>query len=417
MEIQSPKGTRDILPSEIHAWQWVEKVARSVFETYGYQEIRTPIFESTELFVRGVGDTTDIVEKEMFTFNDKANRSISLRPEGTASVARAMLQNRLLDATSVLKLYYIGQMFRYDRPQAGRYREFWQVGVEVFGADNPAVDAEVIALGTHFFSALGLKNLTLRLNNIGDHACRPKYVEALRAHAEANLDQLCGKCRGRYQRNPLRILDCKNGCRVALGDMPKVTDYWCAPCREHFNVLKGHLDESGVSYEQDPYLVRGLDYYSRTTFEFMVGGLGAQDAIGGAGRYDYLVEELGGQPTPGIGFALGVDRIILALEAQNVEIPIQSPVVVYIAVLGDEAMPVAFQLAQNLRYSGIRADLEYTARSLKAQMKTANKLDAQYVVMIGEDEIKAKSATVREMGSGDQQSVAFNQLAETLSSK
>ena len=417
MQIQSPKGTRDILPSEIQTWQWVEKIARAAFETYGFQEIRTPIFESTDLFVRGVGDTTDIVEKEMFTFNDKANRSISLRPEGTASVARAILQNRLLEGTSVLKLYYIGQMFRYDRPQAGRYREFWQVGVEAFGTDNPAVDAEVIALGNHFFSSLGLKDFTLRLNNIGDRACRPKYVEDLSAYAEAHLDQLCGECKGRYERNPLRILDCKNGCRIALEDMPKVTDYWCAPCREHFDAVKRYLDQLGVNYEEDLYLVRGLDYYSRTTFEFMAGGLGAQDAIGGAGRYDYLVEQLGGKPTPGIGFALGVDRIILALEAQNVAIPTQSSVDVYIAVLGDEAMAVAFQLAQELRDSGVRTDLEYTGRSLKAQMKTANKLSARYVVMIGEDEITNRSATLREMESGDQQAVGFDQLVEELREK
>ena len=315
----------------------------------------------------------------------------------------------------MLKLYYIGQMFRYDRPQAGRYREFWQVGVEVFGADNPAIDAEVVALGSHLFSLLGLKDLTLRLNSIGDNACRPKYVDELKAYAQRHADRLCVECQSRYVRNPLRVLDCKNGCRVALGDMPKVTDYWCAPCREHFATVKEYLDQLKVNYEEDPYLVRGLDYYSRTTFEFMCGGLGAQDAIGGAGRYDYLVGQLGAKPTPGIGFALGVDRIILALKAQNVSPPVQRPVEVYIAVLGESAMAAAFGLAQELRGSGIRTDLEYNGRSLKAQMKTASKLDVRYVVMIGENELNIRCATVREMESGDQRTVAFDRLCADLS--
>ncbi len=418
MQIQSPKGTRDLLPSEIQTWQWVETVARSAFETYGYQEIRTPIFESTDLFVRGVGDTTDIVEKEMYTFNDKGNRSISLRPEGTASVVRACLQNRLLDSgANVLKLYYIGQMFRYDRPQAGRYREFWQVGVEVFGAAHPAVDAEVIALGSHFFSRLGIKDLTLHLNSIGDPVCRPKYVEELEVFAKEHLDQLCGKCVARHERNPLRILDCKeSGCRAVVADAPRFSDYLCEACREHFDSVKKYLNLLGIDYHENPYIVRGLDYYSRTAFEFTAGGLGAQDAIGGGGRYDYLVEELGGAPTPGIGFALGVDRMVIALEAQNVSVPTHPPVDVYIAVLGAPAMPVAVQLAQQFRDKGLKTDLEYNGRGLRAQMKTANKLNARCVVMIGEDEVNRGSATVRNMESGAQQSVAFAQLAEVLGS-
>ncbi len=415
MKIQSPKGTRDILPPEIQTWQWVEKVARSVFETYGYQEIRTPIFESTDLFVRGIGDATDIVEKEMYTFNDKGTRSISLRPEGTASVIRAILQNRLLDGASVLKFYYIGQMFRYDRPQAGRYREFWQVGVEAFGADEPAIDAEVIALGYQFFSTLGIKDLTLYLNSIGDPVCRPKYIEDLKAYAKMHLDRLCGKCLARHERNPMRVLDCKeSGCRAVVADAPRLSDYLCDACRENFDAVRKYLDLLGIDYRENPYIVRGLDYYSRTAFEFTASGLGAQDAIGGGGRYDYLVEELGGNPTPGVGFALGVDRIVIALEAQNVTAPTCPPVDVYIAVLGDAAMPVAMQLTQQLRDSGIKTDLEYKGRSLRAQMKTADKLVARYVLIIGEDEINNESATVRDMESGDQQSVAFAQLAEML---
>ena len=415
MQIQSPKGTRDILPSEVQTWQWVEQVARSVFGTYGYQEIRTPIFESTDLFVRGVGDTTDIVEKEMYTFNDRGNRSVSLRPEGTASVVRAMLQNRLMDGASVLKFYYIGQMFRYDRPQAGRYREFWQVGIEAFGADSPAIDAEIIAAGHQFFSTLGIKDLTLHLNSIGDPTCRPKYVEDLTAYAKGHLDQLCGKCYARHERNPMRILDCKeSGCRAVVANAPLLSNYLSDACRQNFDMVKSYLDELEIDYHEDPYIVRGLDYYSRTAFEFTAGGLGAQNAIGGGGRYDYLAEEIGGTPTPGIGFALGMDRIMIALEAQNVTVPTASPVDVYLTVLGDAAMPTALRLAQELRENGVKTDLEFKGRGLRAQMRTANKLNAQYVVMIGEDEINNEAATVRDMASGDQQSVPFKQLVEVL---
>ena len=418
MQIQSPKGTRDILPSEIQTWQWVERVARDVFGTYGYQEIRTPIFESTDLFVRGVGDTTDIVEKEMYTFSDRGNRSVSLRPEGTASVVRAMLQNRLMEGASVLKFYYIGQMFRYDRPQAGRYREFWQVGIEAFGADSPAIDAEIIAAGHQFFSTLGIKDLTLHLNSIGDPVCRPKYVEDLTAYAKEHLDELCGKCYARHERNPMRILDCKeSGCRAVVANAPLLSNYLCDACRENFDMVKSYLDELEIDYHEDPYVVRGLDYYSRTAFEFTAGGLGAQNAIGGGGRYDYLAEEIGGAATPGIGFALGMDRIIIALEAQDVTVPTCAPVDVYFTVLGDAAMPIALRLAQELRENGVKTDLEYKGRGLRAQMKTANKLNAQYVVMIGEDEINNAAATVRDMGSGDQQPVAFQQLAEMMREK
>ncbi len=415
MQIQSPKGTRDILPSEVQTWQWVEQIARSVFGTYGYQEIRTPIFESTDLFVRGVGDTTDIVEKEMYTFSDRGNRSVSLRPEGTASVVRAMLQNRLMEGASVLKFYYIGQMFRYDRPQAGRYREFWQVGIEAFGADSPAIDAEIIAAGHQFFSTLGIKDLTLHLNSIGDPLCRPKYLEDLTAYAKEHLDELCGKCYARHERNPMRILDCKeSGCRAVVANAPLLPNYLCDACRENFDMVKSYLDELEIDYHEDPYVVRGLDYYSRTAFEFTAGGLGAQNAIGGGGRYDYLAEEIGGAATPGIGFALGMDRIIIALEAQEVTVPTSVPVDVYFTVLGDAAMPTALRLAQELRENGVKTDLEFKGRGLRAQMRTANKLNAQYVVMIGEDEINNEAATVRDMASGDQQSVPFKQLVEVL---
>ena len=418
MQIQSPKGTRDILPSEVQTWQWVESVARSVFGAYGYQEIRTPIFESTDLFVRGVGDTTDIVEKEMYTFNDRGNRSVSLRPEGTASVVRAMLQNRLMEGASVLKFYYIGQMFRYDRPQAGRYREFWQVGIEAFGADSPAIDAEIIAAGHQFFSTLGIKDLTLHLNSIGDPACRPKYVEDLTAYAKGHLDELCGKCYARHERNPMRILDCKeSGCRAVVVNAPLLSNYLSDACRENFDMVKSYLDELEIDYHEDPYIVRGLDYYCRTAFEFTAGGLGAQNAIGGGGRYDYLAEDIGGAATPGIGFALGMDRIMIALDAQNVTVPTSAPVDVYLSVLGDAAMPVTLRLAQELRESGVKTDLEFKGRGLRAQMRTANKLNARYVVMIGEDEINNAAATVRDMETGDQQSVAFQQLTELMREK
>lgn len=421
MDIQSPKGTRDILPDEIEKWRWVEETARNIFERFGYKEIRTPIFEHTEIFTRSIGETTDIVEKEMYTFRDKAGRSISLRPEGTASVVRACIQNGMLGNVPLLKLYYMGQMFRYERPQAGRYREFWQAGVEAFGIAEPAIDAEIIMLGDHFLKKVGLSGVTLHLNSMGcvGHAaglsggCRPKYVEKLKEFLADHLDKLCGQCVIRYERNPLRVLDCKNPeCKKIIRNAPLILDYLCEPCKEHFAAVENYLDELNVDYIEDPFIVRGLDYYSRTTFEFIAEGLGAQDTVLGGGRYDYLVEEFGGNPTPASGFAMGIDRIVLVLEAQETDIPELPPLEAYIAVIGARAVSAAAKIAADLRRNGISAEMEYAVRSLRTQMKTANKMDAQNVIFLGEDELESRVVSIRNMESGEQEDVPIDQVVE-----
>jgi len=418
MDIQSPKGTRDILPDEMSKRKWVEGTAKSIFERFGYQEIRTPIFEHTELFTRSIGEATDIVEKEMYTFNDKAGRSISLRPEGTAPVVRACIQNGLIANLPLLKLYYIGQMFRYERPQAGRYREFWQAGIEAFGIAEPTIDAEIIMLGDHFLKEVGLSEIELHLNSMGCAECRPKYINILKEFLEDKHDQLCGQCISRLVRNPLRILDCKNSeCKKVLHNAPLILEHLCEPCKEHFNQVKKYLEELNIHYIEDAFIVRGLDYYSRTTFEFIAGGLGAQDTVLGGGRYDYLVEEFGGNPTPALGFAMGIDRIILSLEEQNADIPELPSIQTYIAVIGDKAVPAAIKMTANLRRNGISAEMEYAGRSLRTQMKTANKMNAQNVIFLGEDEIANGVASIRDMGTGNQEDIPIDEIVGFLSGK
>lgn len=413
MDIQSPKGTRDILPDEIDKWRWVENTVREIFEKFHYKEIRIPTFEHTEIFTRSIGEATDIVEKEMYTFSDKAGRSISLRPEGTASVVRACIQNGMLGRGGLLKLYYIGQMFRYDQPQAGRYREFWQAGVEAFGIAEPAIDAEIIMLGDHLLKEIGLSGVTLHLNSIGCVECRPVYVKKLKEFIAGHLDELCGQCVSRYERNPLRVLDCKNSeCKEILRDAPLILDYLCEPCKEHFMSVENYLDELNVSYIEDPFIVRGLDYYSRTTFEFIAEGLGAQDTVLGGGRYDYLVEDFGGKSTSALGFAMGIDRIVLVLEAQKTEISELRPLEVYIAVIGEQSVPDAVKMVANLRQNGISAEMEYAGRSLRTQMKTADKINAQNVIFLGEDELSSGMVLIRDMKSGEQEDVPINQVVE-----
>lgn len=413
MDIQSPKGTRDILPDEINRWRWIENTAREVFERFDYQEIRTPIFEHTEIFTRSIGEATDIVEKEMYTFKDKAGRSISLRPEGTASVVRACIQNGMLGNVPILKLYYLGQMFRYERPQSGRYREFWQAGVEAFGIAEPAIDAEIVMMSDHFLKELGLSEVTLHLNSMGCNECRPKYVEKFKDFIAGHLDELCGQCVSRYDRNPLRILDCKNPeCQKVLQDAPLISDYLCESCKEHFTTVKSYLDELNVDYIEDPFIVRGLDYYSRTTFEFIAEGLGAQDTVLGGGRYDYLVEDFGGKPTPACGFAMGVDRMALVLEAQEAEIPEVFPLEVYIAVIGERALPAAVKMVADLRRNGVSAEMEYAGRSLGTQMKTADKINAQNVIFLGEDELSSGVVAIRNMKHGEQEDVPIDEVVD-----
>ncbi|HID57284.1 TPA: histidine--tRNA ligase, partial [Candidatus Poribacteria bacterium] len=356
----------------------------------------------------------DIVEKEMYTFTDKGGRSITLRPEGTPAIVRACLEAGLLGSLPVLKLSYIGQMFRYDRPQAGRYREFWQIGVEAFGSDNPAIDAEVTQLAYQLMREVGLRALSLEINSIGCSRCRPRYVEHLREFGKRNADRLCGKCADRLDRNPLRILDCKEeGCRIVTKEAPIILDYLCDECKSHFDEFKGYLEELEVPYNVNPRIVRGLDYYTRTVFEITAEGLGAQNAVVGGGRYDYLVEQMGGRPTPALGFAAGLDRIVASLDAQKFEFPTDKRIDCFVAVI-DGAFAAALKLTDKLRREGLSAEMEFRGRSLRAQMKTADKLKARFTAIVGGEEMKEGKVTLRNMMTGEQIDAPFDQVPSIL---
>lgn len=410
-----PRGTNDILPGETEKWHYVEKVLREICMEFDYQEIRFPIFEHTELFQRGVGETTDIVEKEMYTFLDRGQRSITLRPEGTASTVRAYLEHKLYALPQPVKMYYIGPMFRYERPQAGRYRQFHQFGVEVFGSFDPAIDAEVIALAMNFYHRLGLKGLELRLNSVGCPNCRPKHRETLQSFLEKDLHRLCRDCQGRYERNPLRVLDCKNNqCREITAGAPTVLGSLCPECREHFEAVKEYLDEAGIRYLIDDRLVRGLDYYTKTAFEIIVNEIGAQSAICGGGRYDGLVESLGGPPIPGVGFALGMERIFPALESQGISIPLENQLDVYVIALGKAADRKAFQILLNLRLEGIKADKDYLRRSLKAQLKTAHRHNVKYALIFGENELEKGTVILRFMETSEQKEMPVDEALDLI---
>ena len=399
--IQKPYGTNDILPGHTEKWQYIESVARETAALYGFGEIRFPTIEYTELFQRGVGDTTDVVQKEMYTFDDREEgRSISLRPEGTASVARSVIENGLYGGTMPLRLYYIINCFRHEKPQAGRYREFYQFGVELFGATSAAADAQIIALGAAFLRRLGLPFI-LRLNSIGCKKCRSDYQRALVEYFSAHRDKLCDSCKTRLERNPLRLLDCKSEiCSEIAKDAPKTTDYLCDDCAQHYNELLATLDGMGIEYVSDPKIVRGLDYYSRTVFEYQFTGIGAQNALGGGGRYDGLIESVGGPSLSGIGFAMGINRLILAMEQTGASYPEQPKPTLYIAALGAPAMRRAAVLAQQLREQGVRAESDIVGRSLKAQMKYANKIGALYSMVLGDSELEAGSAQLKQMATG-----------------
>ncbi len=417
-EYAAPRGTRDILPAETPKWRYLESVFRKTCALYGFEEIRTPTFEHTELFARNLGETTDVVSKEMYTFETKGERKLTLRPEGTAPTVRAYVQHNLGAALPVNKLYYIARIFRYERPQAGRYREHTQLGVEAFGSEDPALDAEVISFAAGFFREVGVSQFELKLNTIGCPKCRPEHRKALMEFVGSRLGDLCATCQDRYERNPLRMLDCKDEkCKAVLADAPVMADYVCEDCGQHFEKVQSYLTGMGITFVLDPKLVRGFDYYTKTAFEFVSGELGAQNAIGGGGRYDNLVEEIGGEHTPAIGFGLGLDRLLLTLDAMNVELPIQRPSMVFVAGLGEASHEVAVKLVSELRASGVAADMDYTGRSLKAQMKVANKLNARYVAIIGDDEIAKQMVTLRDMSSSDQQSVSFSDLVEYVKSR
>lgn len=410
-----PRGTKDILPGASEQWRYVEESIRKVCDVYGYREIRTPIFEHTELFLRGIGETTDVVAKEMYSFIDRSDRKITLRPENTAATVRSYLEHKLYADALINKLFYIGPMFRYDKPQAGRYRQFHQFGVEALGSANPAIDAEVILLSAQFLKGLGLTELTLSLNSVGCPKCRPIYREKLQFFLKDKLEGFCPDCQSRFDRNPMRILDCKNEKCAALSQgAPEIADCLCEECVGHFAALQALLDAGGLVYVLNPRLVRGLDYYTKTAFEFQYTPLGAQSAVCGGGRYDGLIEECGGQPTPAIGFAIGLERVLLALEKQKLLPDVEDAMEVFVVSLGEAAQTPAFEVLCALRAAGIKSDMDFAGRSMKAQMKQANKTLAKYAVILGEDEVKAACVMLKNMQTGEQESVEMKNLINKL---
>jgi histidyl-tRNA synthetase len=410
-----PRGTDDLLPREADRWRRVEETFRQLCREYNYEEIRTPVFEHTELFERGVGDTTDIVEKEMYTFKDRGDRSITLRPEGTAPIVRAYLENNLYAGPQPVKVFYTGPMFRYDKPQAGRYRQFHQVGAEVLGTGDPVVDAELIAMVMDFYARLGLKGLELHINSVGCPRCRSVLRLKLQDFFRSRLVELCINCRRRFEKNPLRILDCKiQKCSELAGDAPTTVDCLCADCRTHFHKVKTLLDRLDIPYLVDGRLVRGLDYYTHTAFEIIAPDIGAQSSIGGGGRYNGLIEACGGPPMPGVGYALGVERILLAMERQGVDFPSRDRPDVFVVSTGPAYDEEAFDLLFKLRKSGLNADKDYLGRSLKAQMKFAGKAGCRFVVILGSDELKRGSVAVKDMTTGAQVELPLEGLADRI---
>ena len=415
-QLQALRGTQDILPNDIYKWLYMENIIRDLCALYGYGEIRTPIFEETKLFLRGIGDTTDVVTKEMYTFEDRGGRSITLRPENTASAVRAFLEHKLYGDQGVHKLFYIGSMFRYDRPQAGRYREFHQFGVEILGASSPLADVEVIVLAYRLFQKLGLQNLELRINSIGDKNCRNAYKKELISYYESQKNMLCEDCKQRLYKNPLRLLDCKeDNCKILAKNAPVITNYLCEECHNKFEKVKSGLTALHISYVVDPGLVRGLDYYTNTAFEIQYPPLGAQSAICGGGRYDKLVEEMGGPDVPGIGFAVGLERLLLALEGQNLIPNCPQKSSVYIVALGEKAEIEGLKIQGELRKKGVMTYMDLQEKSLKGQMKQAGKAQSIYAVIIGENEIEQGKATVKHMQTGEQNEISFSQVADYIS--
>lgn len=406
--INIPKGTKDVLPSESYKWQFIENAAREVAKDFNIREIRTPVFEHTELFLRGVGETTDVVTKEMYTFEDKGGRSITLKPEGTAGAARMFIENGLANAPLPLKAYYITPCYRYERPQAGRLREFHQFGIEVFGTSAPEADAEVIFAASSFLKKLGIRDTRLEINSIGCKSCRAEYNRALKDYFRPHLGEMCSTCNERFDKNPLRMIDCKEErCKKITANAPKILDYLCPECRAHFERVKTLLDGLGVEYAVNPDIVRGLDYYTRTVFEFVSTSIGAQGTVCGGGRYDGLISELGGGNVPAIGFAAGLERLVLLMENTGVPFP-EAPVPeVYIAGMDDASRAKAFSLVNGLRTQGISAEGDLMARSVKAQLKYADKLGAKYVVVIGGTELETGVCNVKKMSDGSVTCVPF----------
>lgn len=397
------KGTKDVLPKDVHKNQYIEATALDVASKFGYKEIRTPVFEHTELFQRGVGDTTDVVQKEMYTFDDKGGRSITLRPEGTAGAVRSFLENGLCNEALPQKVCYLTSCYRYEKPQAGRLREFHQFGVECFGTASPLADAEIIALAKSIFDTLGVRDLSLEINSIGCPKCRAEYHKALKEYFASRKDELCDTCKGRLDRNPMRILDCKSPiCHEIAQGAPVVIDYLCDECKEHFEKVQKYLDAQNIEYKINPQIVRGLDYYTKTVFEFVSNSIGAQGTVCGGGRYDGLVEELGGQHTASLGFAMGLERLMLLMEAQGCEFPQAEKPDLFIVALGEKATLKALEIAKDMREEGFSALLDLNQRSVRAQMKYADKLGAKFNVVIGDNEVENKIAKLKNMQTGEE---------------
>lgn len=412
---RAPRGTCDVLPQDSAKWQYVESKMLETARIFGFSEIRLPVFEHTEVFTKSVGDTTDVVQKEMYTFLDKGDRSITLRPELTAGVVRSVIEHGLLSGPMPLKVCYIGGCYRYEKPQAGRLREFHQFGIECFGAKAPAADAEVIMLADNLLKTLGLKSYSLHINSIGCPECRKNYHAALKEYFRSKSGELCGTCLERLDRNPMRILDCKSPvCSEIAAGAPVVLDYLCDECREHFEGVKSHLSAAGIDFSVDPHIVRGLDYYTKTVFEFVSTSLGAQSTVCGGGRYDGLVEQMNGQPTPALGFGMGIERLLMIMDAEQAEMPPVPSPDIYFAPMGEAAALKCSGLCKVLREDGFIALTDITGRGLKAQMKYADKLGAKFTVVLGDDELASNSAMLKDMESGEQHKVSLDQIGSKL---
>lgn len=416
MLTKAPRGTKDIIPAEAYKWNYLEEKFRDLCRLYGYEEIRTPIFEHTELFKRGVGDTTDIVQKEMYTFKDRGDRDLTLKPEGTAGVIRAFIENKMYAETQPTKLFYITPCFRYERPQSGRQRQFHQFGVEAIGSDTPSLDAEVISLAMQFLGEAGLNDLTVSINSVGCPVCREDYNRLLKDYLATKADVLCDLCNDRRDKNPMRVIDCKNEtCQANIVDIPLMADHLCDNCKDHFEQLKSYLDEMDIKYVVDKKIVRGLDYYKRTAFEIISNDLGAQSTVCGGGRYDGLVEQIGGPSGySGIGFGLGAERLLLTLEANGVEIGNPNHTDIFVVTIGDKAKLKSFSILKDLRENHISADKDHLDRSLKAQFKYSNKINAKYTIVIGDDELDKDKATLKNMETGDQKLIKISELVNEL---
>ena len=413
---KAPRGTKDITPKDVYKWHYVERKFREICALYGYEEIRTPIFEHTEVFARSVGDTTDVVQKEMYTFTDRGDRQLSLKPEGTAGVIRSFIENKMYADTQPTKLYYITPCFRYERPQAGRQRQFHQFGIEVLGSDGPSIDAEAISLAVQFFNELGLKNLSVNINSVGCPKCREEYNQKLKAYLDQKVDVLCETCLERKAKNPMRVIDCKNPkCKENLQDIPFMIDHLCDDCKEHFETLQKYLTEMGIEFVVDKTIVRGLDYYKKTAFEIISNDIGAQSTVCGGGRYDGLVEMLGGpKGVSGIGFGLGIERLLLTLENNNIEIENPKSTDIYIATIGAEAKTKSFKIIKDLRSNHISADNDHLDKSIKAQFKYSDKINAKYTVVIGDDELANDTATLKNMKTSEQTTIKLSEIVDEL---